>query len=464
MDLEQEQQSVILSILEENEDCFSKVPGHISGVNYKIEVNDTEPITSRPYKIPFHLKEEVKQELDKWMDLGIIRKSTSAWTSPMVVVRNSDNTLRLTVDFRKLNPHVNVDNYPMPDRDSVIEKLGSAKYLSKVDLTKAYFHILLDEESRKYTSFVTEFGQYEFSCVPFGIRFASGLCNRLLKEVLGEFDEFVTSFVDDLVIYSNDFETHLEHLRIVFKKMKSVGITLNKRKCEFGKTTVKFLGFIVGQGEIKPDMTKVEALRNFPIPIKKKDLRSFLGLLNFYRKFLPRLSHYIANLTDMLRKSCPNILYWTDETRQYFREAVELLSADVVLTIPQPGKKFILQTDASFLGLAGVLGQEIDGVFKPIMFMSRKLNAAERNYSVIELECLAIKWSINYCHEYLYGSHFSIRSDHAPLQWLTQNKDKSSRLMRWALSLQGYNFSIEYIKGSENFLADTFSRNFPNVA
>ena len=232
-ELEPHQKEEIRALLKEQETCFSNVPGQIRGINYKIIVNRTEPINSLPYKIPFHLKEQVQEELDKWMKCGIIRKSSSAWESPIVVVKNSDSTLRITVDFRKLNPHVNIDNYPMPDRDSVIEKLSNAKYLSKLDLTKAYFQIPLDEESKKYTSFVTEFGQFEFNCVPFGIRFASGLCNRILKEILNDFDDFVTSFVDDLVIYSNDFQSHVNHLRRVFERLKSVGITLNERKCDF---------------------------------------------------------------------------------------------------------------------------------------------------------------------------------------------------------------------------------------
>lgn len=455
------QHNSIKRVIDKHTSLFSDVPGAISGVNYKISVDDkVKPIACLPYKVPFHLKSQVESELKRWSNLGIVKKSDSEWAFPVVIVLNSDKSLRITVDYRRLNPHVNVDNYPMSDRDAVISKLGKAKFLTKLDLTKAYFQIPLDESSRKYTSFVTEFGQFEFTCVPFGIRFASGLCNRLVKEILSECSEFVTSFVDDLVIYSDSFDSHLAHVDSVLSELSKRGVTLNKRKCSFAQSTIKFLGVIVTEGTIKPDQSKVEAIRNFPRPVNKKDLRSFLGLLNFYRKFLPRLAELISPLTDLLGKSYPDIIEWTETLCDVYDVSINVLSDDVALNIPVRDVPFVLQTDASGLGISGVLGQVIDDSFKPISFISRKLNKAEQNYSVIELECLAIKWSINYFHEYLYGSRFEIKTDHAPLAWLRQNKDKTSRLMRWALSLQAYDFSITYIKGSENFLADLFSRQF----
>ena len=189
---------------------FSSVPGKIIGMEYEIEVKDgTKPITSQPYKVPFHLKTMVKEELDKWLELGIIRESNSQWTSPMVVVRNSDGTIRLTIDYRKINPHVRTDNYPMPTREVVIEKLHNSKFLSKLDLTKAYLQIPLSEESKKYSSFVVENGQFEFNVVPFGIRFVSGLCNRLIKGVVKGCESFITTFVDDLVVFSDSYEEAL---------------------------------------------------------------------------------------------------------------------------------------------------------------------------------------------------------------------------------------------------------------
>ena len=207
-----------------------------------------------------------------------------------------------------------------------------------------------------------------------------------------------------------------------------------------------------------PDPDKVKAIREFSRPTNKKQLRSFLGLLSFYRKFVPNLSKFIVPLTEFLKKRSSDKIVWTDETIECFETATKLIADDVCLSIPKIGIQFIVQTDASQFGIGAVLAQKLDGELKLISFISRKLNKAECNYSVIEKECLAIKWAIEYFYPYLYGGKFKVRTDHAPLTWLTQNKDKNSRLMRWALNLQSYDFSIEYVKGSENFLADLMSR------
>lgn len=438
---------------------FNDKPGRIVSMAYNIEIDPkVKPCSSRPYKVPFHLKEKVKCELDKWVNHGVIRKSTSEWASPVVIVKTAESSIRLTVDYRLINPHVRNDNFPMPTIDMVIERLSSAKIMTKLDLTKAYWQIPLTEESCKYTSFVTEFGQFEFTALPMGIRPAASLCSRIMKEILVGCDTFVTNFIDDVVVYSSNFDEHVTHLSCVMGKFSRAGVTLNVKKCMFAQNSVKFLGFIIGGGTIKPNPVKVSAIRNFPKPTTKKELRSFLGLLNFYRRFLPNLSSVICPLTNMLRKAFPDKLVWPEDKSNSFRTAVRMLSEDVSLTIPKPNYKFVLHTDACDYGIGAVLCQEIDDHIRPISFVSRKLNKAEMNYSVIEKECLAIRWAISRFSEYLYGGKFIVKTDHAPLQWLRQNKNKNSRLMRWALELQQYDFSICYIRGSENLLADLLSR------
>ena len=281
----------------------------------------------------------MKEELGKWLDQGIIRKSSSPWASPMVIVHNKDETIRLTVDFRKVNPYIETDNYPMPLRDAVIEKLHTSKFISKLDLTKAYLQIPLNEESKKFTSFVVESGQYEFNMVPFGIKFASGLCNRLIRHILSECDSFVASFVDDLVVYSNSYEEHLEHLDLVLTKLRESGITLNRKKCSFGNSEVKFLGVVVGNGKVLPDPEKVSALKNFPRPVDKKALRSYLGLLSFYRKFIPHLASHTKPLTDLLKKDNPDKIKWNDDLIKTFDNSRLLMCQEIELSIPKPDER-----------------------------------------------------------------------------------------------------------------------------
>jgi hypothetical protein len=217
-----------------------------------------------------------------------------------------------------------------------------------------------------------------------------------MKETLSNCSEFVTSFVDDLIVYSNDFESHVDHIKAVLNNLANTGITLNAKKCTFAETTVKCLGFIIDQGKVRPDPEKVSAIKNFPKPLSKKQMRSFLGVLHFYNKFVPHLATHVSKLTNLLCNNMPDKIIWNENLNSCFESAVELVSNDALLFIPKKGYKFVVQTDASLIGIAGVLGQDIDGVFRPISFISRKLNKHEQNYAVIELECLAIKWAVDY--------------------------------------------------------------------
>ena len=240
---------------------FNDKPGRIVSMAYNIEIDPKiKPCSSRKYKVPFHLNEKVKCELDKWLNHGVITKFTSEWASPVVIVKSEDSSIRLTVDYRIIYPHVRNDNFLMPAIDMVIEKLSSAKIMTKLDFTKAYWQILLIEESCKYTSFVTEFGQFEFRALSMGIRPATSLCFRIMKEILVGYETFVSNFIDDVLAYSSNFDEHVTHLSCVMEKFSyRAGVTLNVKKCMFARNFVKFSGFIIGGGTIKPNPVKVSA-------------------------------------------------------------------------------------------------------------------------------------------------------------------------------------------------------------
>ena len=280
-----------------------------------------------------------------------------------------------------------------------------------------------------------------------------------MNKILSDCDTFVSGFVDDLVVYSNSLEEHREHLNIVLEKFRRAGVTLNPRKCQFEMKEIKILGHIVGNGTVKPDPDKLSAIKEFPKPQDKRQMRSFLGLINFYRKFAPNLAAVVENLSNSLKKNCKDKIVWTENMELDFDRAKRLVIDHTPLYIPVQGGTFVVQTDACDTGLGGILWQRVEEEERPIACISRKLNVHEKNYAIIEKECLAIKWAIGKFHDYLLGYPFIVRADHAPVRWLNENKDTTSRRMRWALALQSYDFSVEYIRGKDNFLADILSRN-----
>lgn len=459
------EKTLIDSVLDKYDGVFSAKPGRTGLIEYEISVDPkVKPIHKHPYNIPFHLKDKVKNELSMMLENGVIRKSNSPWAFPIVVVLNKDESVRLTVDYRDLNKHVTTDPFPMPSIDGVLNKIGDCKTLSKIDLTKSFWQIPLTENCRKYTAFVTEEGHFEFNVLPFGINLATAICNRLIKSIVADCNAldpdncFVESFVDDIVIFSHNPTDHSRHLGIVLSKLKDAGLTVNISKCTFARDELSLLGFIVGGNRVKPDEAKVVAIRNFPKPVVQKDMRSFLGLINFYRRFYPNLASTAAPLTDTLRKAAPKEICWTEGLESSFDLVRNEFANVVALHIPLPNSPFILQTDACDIGIGAVLMQEVDSDEKPMCFISRKLLSNERNYSVIEKECLSIIWAVRKFHHYLYGRKFTIKTDHAPLQWLSDNKDMCSRRMRWSLALQSYSFVVKYIKGKDNTVADVLSR------
>ena len=454
-----EERAQLENLLENQSSVFKDIPGLTDLFEYEIKVDaNVKPVRLSPYKVPFNLRAQVNKEILKWLELGIIRPSRSEWSFPIVIVTAPGKDLRICVDYRKLNPLLLMDAFPMPNIDVLIGKLRNARYISKLDLTKSFHQIKLSEESKKYTSFVCELGHFEWNVVPFGIKFASPLCNRVMSSVLTGCENFACSFVDDIVVYSDNYDEHLSHLNTVLQKISDAGLTVKAKKCKFAENQVKFLGFVVGNGTVETDPAKVESIVNFPKPVTKREVRSFLGLVNFYRKFVPALSIVSIPLLDCIKKFAPNFVVYTKDVEDSVQAIKTLISEHVSLSIPKEGAPFVLQTDACDYGISGILSQTVNGVDCPISYFSRRLKDSEKCWPIIEKECLAIVESIRHYREYLYGRKFDVKTDHAPLQWLNNNKDLNSRRMRWALSLQPYDFSIKYVKGKNNFLADIFSR------
>lgn len=453
-----EENKQLQELLSEYEDIFSDVPKVTNIIEHKVITKTDEPIYKRPYPVPYALRDKVKKEIDDMLAAGIVEPSDSPYAAPIVLVKKKDNTIRFCVDYRDLNKQTIFDPVLMPRMDEVLNKVSRARYISKLDLTKGYWQVPLDSASRQKSAFITPFGHYQFTVAPFGMMNSGATFVRMMDKVLAGYDEFADSFIDDIGIFSDTWEYHIEHLRAVFDSLRQAKLVAKPSKCLFGYGELEFLGHIAGSGKLKPVQDKVSAIRQFPAPVTKKQVRSFLGLIGFYRKFIPQFSDISVPLTDLTKKNAPNKVKWSDTTQKAFDKLKDCICSDSVLRSPDFSKKFILQTDASGKGLGAVLEQEFDDGRHPIMFISKKLSGSECNYAVVEKECFAIIWAVKTLRNFLEGKEFTINTDHAPLQWLQRMKTTNQRLLRWSLILQEFKYNICYIAGKTNIVADVLSR------
>lgn len=381
--------------------------------------------------------------------------------SPVVLVKK-DGGLRFCADYRKLNDVSKFDAYPMPRVEDVLESVGSATIFSTLDLCKGYWQVPMDEKSREKTAFTTPFGLFEFKVMPFGLHNAPATFQRMMDEVLKECQDFAKAYIDDVVIFSNTWEEHLHHLDRVFQCLQKAGLTLKQSKCQFGLSDVYYLGYLIGGGGIQPDPQKVEAVLAYKQPETKSEVSAFLGLTGYYRKFVPSYASKAAPLTELLRKGKPERILWSAACTKAFVTLKECLIKAPILRVPDPNRRFIVQTDASDVGIGAVLSQlEENGEEHPIAYASRKLQPRETKYSAIEKECLAIVWALKYFKYYLYGQAFTIYTDHKPLTWLNTMKNSNQRLTRWILTLQEYRYEIHHRPGTQNKNADGLSRGPP---
>jgi hypothetical protein len=288
----------------------------------------------------------VKEELDAMLDCGIIELSRSEWSFPVVLVPKKDGSIRLCVDYRKLNTVSKSDSYPMPRVDELIDRLGGTEYISTIDLTKGYWQVPMAKCSRDKTAFATPFGLYQFRVMPFGLSGAPASFQRMMNGLTQGCEQFAAAYLDDLIVYSNTWDEHLHHLEEILERLKQANLTAKPEKCQFGRRSCVYLGHIVGSGTVKPEVTKLDAVRSFPQPTSKKEVRAFLGLTGYYRRFIPNFSTISAPLSDLTKKRAPNCVNW-DSKCEAFQKLKEALCSSPVLHIPDFNRPFVLQTDAS---------------------------------------------------------------------------------------------------------------------
>ena len=462
--LTDEQFRQLKELIGENSDLFALQDselGHTSLVQHKVDTGDHPPIKQPVRRIPFVYRDKIATMVAEMEQQGVIQPSSSPWASPVVLVPKKDGSHRFCIDYRRLNSITKKDVYPLPRIDDILDTLGGTKFFSSLDLAAGYWQIGMDDESKAKSAFITHHGLYEFVRMPFGMCNAPATFQRLMEIVLnGLVWKSCFVYIDDVLVCSRTFDEHLSHLREVFVRLRRAGLKLKAKKCLFLREEVPYLGHIVTKNGIKPDPSKTEKMDNYPSPTDVGQVRQFLGLASYYRRFVPEFSKIASPLHSLLKHDAT--FQWTTECQAAFEELKRLLVNAPILAYPQfqSDYPFILETDASQKGLGAVLAQQqADGKVHPIAFASRSLNVHERNYGISELETLGLVWAAKIFRAYLLGHRCVVFTDHAACTSLLNSPNPSSKLARWAMAIQELDLDIRHRSGKSNVVADALSHN-----
>lgn len=455
--LNDQQRSDIELLITDFPSLFQDVPSRTNVLKHDINVGDAAPIKQHPYRVNSIKRGVMKKEVTYLLENEMAIPSGSPWSSPCLLIPKPDGTQRFCTDYRKVNNVTIPDSFPLPRMDDCIDTIGSAAYVTKLDLLKGYWQVPLTLRASEVSAFVTPDSFCQYTVMAFGMRNAPATFQRLVNIVLADVPD-CTAYLDDLVVHSTTWLDHLSTLRAVFARLANASLTLNLAKCEFGKATVTYLGKEVGRGQVRTVAAKVDAITRFPAPATRRELRRFLGMTGYYRTFCRNFSTVVAPLTRLLS---PSVSFeWTAECQSAFDSVKALLCTSPVLSAPDFQKPFKLEVDASSVGAGAVLLQEHDGLDHPVCYFSRKFNSCQSRYSTIEQETLALLFALQFFEVYVGSSVLPVvvYTDHNPLTFLSRMYNHNQRLMRWALVIQGYNLQIQHIKGSENIVADALSR------
>ena len=447
-------------IVQEFEEVFPEdLPGLPPDREIEFEIElapGTGPISKAPYRMaPAELKELHKQ-LQELLDKGFIRPSHSPWGAPVLFVKKKDGTMRLCIDYRELNKVTIRNKYPLPRIDDLFDQLQGATVFSKIDLRSGYHQLKIKEEDIPKSAFRTRYGHYEFIVMPFGLTNAPAafmdLMNRVFKEFL---DKFVIVFIDDILIYSKTQAEHERHLRTVLQTLRKHQLYAKFSKCEFWLDHVTFLGHVISKEGVMVDPAKIEAVSKWKRPTNASEIRSFLGLAGYYRKFVENFSKLAMPLTTLTRKG--KRFEWTEDCEKSFQELKMRLTSAPILTIPEGDEGFVVYSDASKIGLGAVLMQN----GKVIAYASRQLKDYEKNYPTHDLELAAVVFALKIWRHYLYGVRCQIFTDHQSLKYFFTQKDLNMRQRRWLELVKDYDCEILYHPGKANRVADALSRKTP---
>ena len=432
--------------------------GRTTSTKHTIPVlQNTRPIKQRPYRHGPVQEAEIEKQVKELKDHGLIREGYGAWSSPVVLVKKKDGSWRFCVDYHKLNEVTTKDAYPLPRIDDSLDALGGSRLFSTLDLTSGYWQVELDESAKEKAAFTTRSGLWEWEVLPFGLTSAPSTFERLMETVLrGLHWKTLLIYLDDIIVFSQDLETHLERLEEVFQRLTSAGLKLKPSKCSLFCKRVQYLGHVVSDQGVETDESKVQTVSDWPIPKHKSDVRAFLGTCGYYRQFISNYSEISRPLSQLSSKHTP--FHWDDGCQQAFEVLKQSLVQAPILAYPDYSLPFILDTDASEVGSGAVLSQIQNGEERVIAYYSKVFSSEEANYCVTHKELLAIIKAVKPFRPQLYGQQFTVRTDHASLVWLLRNPTPTGQLARWIETLSEYDYTIVHRKGLKHNNADGLSR------
>ena len=426
-------------------------------VHHTIEVKNSRPIVQRPYRKTEEQEQIIEKMCDEFFKAGIIRPSQSSWASPVVLQRKKDNSWRFCIDYRKLNEVTEKDNFPLPRIQEIFDQLNGSKYFSKLDFNGGYHQVPIHESDKPKTAFITRNQFWEFNVMPQGIKNGPPTFQRIVNQVLGRLQHYCAlAYIDDIVIYSRTKSEHIDHIEQVLSVLLNSNFRLNAKKCEFFRKKIQFLGHVICENGILPSPEKVQAIQDIPTPVNVKSAISFVKMAEYYRNHIPNFSSMAQPLFDLMKK---NVKFsWTIDHQRAFEMIKQSLTSKPLLLFANLEIPFIIQVDASNIGIGAALMQNHGKGEQPVAFMSQKFNKQQKNWNATEKECYAIVSSIRKWDYYVAGHEFIVRTDHHALCWLNRKFNSNPKLNRWRMALQEYSFKIEHVKGKNNCVPDCLSR------
>lgn len=432
--------------------------GRTTMYTHWIDIGNAPPKKQRYYQMSKYVLEEVNKEINRMLELDVIEEAYfSPWNNPLVAVKKKTGKYRVCLDARHLNSIMVNEGYPIPQIAGIINNLSGCRYISSIDLKDAFWQMPLEEKSRPLTAFtVPQRGHFQFKVVPFGLCTASQALARLMTHLFADLEPHVFHYLDDIVVCSKTFEEHIALLKEVARRLRDANLTISSEKSKFCRKQINYLGFVINEDGWNVDPEKTDSIVKFPIPTTRRELQRFLGLCNWYRRFIAGFSELAAPLTDLTKSRVK--FRWTSEAEESFWKLKSALVSAPVLAMPDYSMPFAIACDASDVAIGAVLTQQFEGEEHPISYFSQKLTMAERKYSVTQRECLAVIRAIEKFRGYIEGVHFTVFCDHAALSYLKSMKSPTALMSRWLLRLNAFDFDIKYRKGSCNVVPDALSR------